>query len=77
MSGGKKIDSVVLIRLSPQTHKWDWENRYIELALDQVRDGTVTVKAPKFPALVIPGYYMLFVLSDGVPSEAALVLLPL
>jgi hypothetical protein len=75
--GGEKVDSVVLIRLSPQTHKWDWENRYIKLAFDEGSGGTVSVKAPAFPALVIPGYYMLFVLSDGVPSEAALVHLPL
>jgi hypothetical protein len=73
----KKIDSVVLIRLSPQTHKWDWENRYIKLAFDKENHGTLRIKAPKFRALAIPGYYMLFVLRDGVPSKAKLVKLPL
>jgi hypothetical protein len=74
--GGKKIDSVVLIRLSPQTHKLAWESVHIELTFDKNKHG-VKVKAPKYPSLAIPGFYMLFVLKDGVPSKAELVKLPL
>jgi hypothetical protein len=78
VSGGGEVGSVVLIRPSPQTHKWDWENRYVKLAFDHGDNGTVTVKAPAFPGLAVPGYYMLFVLNErGVPSEAALVHLAL
>ena len=59
---------------SPQTHKWDWGNRYVELAFDKGENGRLTVVAPAVAGLALPGYYMLFVLSDaGVPSEAELV----
>ena len=65
-----KIESVVLIRPSPKTHKWDWGNRFIKLAFDQ-KKGTLTVKAPAVPGLAVPGNYMLFVLNKaGVPSVA-------
>jgi Domain of unknown function (DUF1929) len=69
-----RIGSVVLIMPSPQTHKWDWGNRYVELAFDKGENGRLTVVAPAAAGLALPGYYMLFVLSDaGVPSEAELV----
>lgn len=69
-----RIGSVVLIRPSPQTHKWDWGNRHIELAFDTGENGRLTVVAPGAPGLAVPGYYMLFVLNHvGVPSEAELV----
>jgi hypothetical protein len=59
---------------SPQTHKWDWGNRYVELAFDRGENGRLTVVAPATPGLAVPGYYMLFVLNHaGVPSEAELV----
>ena len=69
-----RVSSVVLILPSPQTHKWDWGNRYVELAFDRGENGRLTVVAPATPGLAVPGYYMLFVLNHaGVPSEAELV----
>ena len=69
----KKIKSVVLIRLSPKTHKWDWGNRYIKLPFEQ-KKSMLTVKAPAVPGLAVPGNYMLFVVNkDGVPGVAELV----
>ena len=69
-----RIGSVALVMPSPQTHKWDWGNRYVELAFDQGKDGRLTVVAPAAPGLALPGYYMLFVLNHaGVPSKAKLV----
>jgi hypothetical protein len=70
----KEVSSVVLIRPSPVTHKWDWGNRYVKLSFEQSAGGRIRVRAPAVPGLAVPGYYMLFVLSSkGVPSEAALV----
>jgi hypothetical protein len=72
-----RIRSAALIRIGPVTHNWDWDNRYVKLAVDQSghrtkRSRTVSVAAPSRPALAVPGYYMLFMVSDeGVPSVAA------
>jgi Domain of unknown function (DUF1929) len=69
-----RIGSVALVMPSPQTHKWDWGNRYLKLAFDRGEDGRLTVVAPATPGLALPGYYMLFVLNDaGVPGEAKVV----
>ncbi|HZA67843.1 MAG TPA: galactose oxidase early set domain-containing protein [Geminicoccaceae bacterium] len=69
-----RIGSIVLIMPSPQTHKWDWGNRYVELAFDKGKNGRLSVVAPAAPGLALPGYYMLFVVTyAGVPSEAKLV----
>jgi hypothetical protein len=74
VSGAARIGSVALVMPSPQTHKWDWGNRYVELAFDQGEDGRLTAVAPAAPGLALPGYYMLFVLNHaGVPSEAKVV----
>ncbi len=72
-----KIESVVIIRMGPVTHNWDWGNRYVKLAFDRRRGGRsreLMVKAPAVPGLAVPGFYMLFVVSEeGVPSVAKLV----
>jgi hypothetical protein len=77
VSGGSgDIDSVVLIRIGPVTHNWDWGNRYVKLWSKEKdhKDGEVRVQAPAAPGLAVPGYYMLFAVSDdGVPGEATFV----
>ena len=72
VSGGAgQIESVVLIRMGPITHNWDWGNRSVKLAVDQAGGGKLVVKAPARPGLAIPGYYMLFAVNEkGVPSVA-------
>ena len=68
------VESVVMIRTGPVTHNWDWGNRYVKLAYRTGRRGRLVVTAPAVPGLAVPGYYMLFVLSDeGVPSVAKLI----
>ena len=45
----RRIGSVALVMPSPQTHKWDWGNRYVELAFDGGEDGRLTAVAPAAP----------------------------
>ncbi|WP_405916068.1 galactose oxidase-like domain-containing protein [Streptomyces sp. NBC_00728] len=59
-----------LMRPSAVTHTTDVEQRSIELGLTKTADS-VTVDVPRDPALVPPGWYMLFVTDgQGTPSEA-------
>ncbi len=69
-----QIESVVMIRMGPITHNWDWGNRFVSLAFARHRGRRLIVKAPAVPGLAVPGYYMLFVVSEnGVPSVAKVV----
>ncbi|MEU6351253.1 kelch motif-containing protein [Streptomyces sp. NPDC047072] len=66
----ERIVKARLMRPSAVTHTTDVEQRSIALGLTK---GTrsVTVEVPRDPALVPPGWYMLFVTdADGTPSEA-------
>jgi galactose oxidase len=75
VSGGSgKIDSVAIIRQDPQTHNWGSGNRYVKLWHKEVDGGKLIIQAPAVPGLTVPGYYMLFAISEeGVPSVAKLV----
>jgi Domain of unknown function (DUF1929) len=68
--GADEIGSVVLQRIGPVTHNWDWGNRHVKLGFEQ-NGNRLSVSTPAAPGLAVPGYYMLFVVSaEGVPSEA-------
>ena len=68
------ITSVVLSRLGPITHNWDWGNRHVRLSFEQDAPGHLTVAAPRVPAAAVPGKYLLFVVgADGVPSVGQLI----
>ena len=70
------ISRVSLVRVGSVTHAWNMEQRFIDLDFVQ-RGGWLRVTAPERPELAPPGHYMLFVLDqNGVPSEAAMVNLP-
>lgn len=59
-----------LMRPSAVTHTTDVEQRSIELSLEKSANS-VTVKVPDDPALVPPGWYMLFAVDgEGTPSVA-------
>jgi hypothetical protein len=65
-----RVAKARLMRPSAVTHTTDVEQRSIALDLKKEK-GAITVGVPKDPALVPPGWYMLFVTdSDGVSSEA-------
>jgi Domain of unknown function (DUF1929) len=71
--GTQEVGSVVLQRIGPVTHNWDWGNRHVKLWFEQ-DEQRLKVSSPAAPGLAVPGYYLLFVVSkDGVPSHARVV----
>jgi Domain of unknown function (DUF1929) len=71
--GAREVGSVVLQRIGPVTHNWDWGNRHVKLWFEQDEDQ-LKVRSPAAPGLAVPGYYLLFMVSaDGVPSHARVV----
>jgi hypothetical protein len=65
------IDKVVLMHLPTTTHVTDADQRGVEVAVSQVGPA-VTFTVPD-ANVVPPGYYYVFALSGGVPSEAKIV----
>ncbi len=64
-----EIAKVLVIRLSSVTHSVNNDQRSVELEFSRSEDGLL-VKAPSQPTIAPPGYYMLFITADGVPSKA-------
>lgn len=67
------INEVVLVRQASATHCLTTDQRLVELPIHNRDATTISVHVPANPDLLPPAYYMLFVLSDGVPSRAPLV----
>lgn len=66
------IASVHLVHPGAVTHVTDTNQRLINLDIVSDEGGQVEAAIPKNPALVPPGYYMLFLIdSNGVPSLAS------
>lgn len=63
------IDQVGLIRLSSTTHCVNTDQRYVGLEFS-ARSESITARVPDNSNLAPPGYYMLFILREGVPSRA-------
>jgi hypothetical protein len=66
-----EIDDAVLIAPSAVTHANDMSQRLVPLATVAKNPGGVTLQSPPSAEVAPPGWYMLFVLDDGVPSVAA------
>jgi hypothetical protein len=72
-----RIAKVNLVKLGAVTHNFDQEQRLVPLSF-QTRSGSVVVGAPANGAIAPPGYYMLFLVdTNGVPSVASFVRLPI
>lgn len=70
------IATVSLVRPGAVTHGFNQDQRFLSLAFEQTIGG-LAVQAPENANLAPPGYYMLFVVAtDGVPSVASFVRLP-
>ena len=66
------ISSVVLVRNGTVTHAFGMDQREVALSFT-VGSGALTVTAPPNGNIAPPGYYMLFILNNGVPSIASFV----
>jgi galactose oxidase len=67
------IDAVSLIRYSAATHALNNDLRRIPLKPTVVGGGsanTYSFVIPGEPGVTLPGYWMLFVLNNKIPSEA-------
>jgi hypothetical protein len=66
------ITSVALVSLGQNTHKLNMQQHYVPLDFD-ASGSQLSTTAPVNPNTAPPGYYMLFILKDGVPSVAKIV----
>ena len=66
------ITAVHLIRLGAATHSFDQTQAISRLNFSK-NTSNLTVEAPVDPNRAQPGHYMLFILADGIPSEAHMV----
>ena len=64
--------TVSLIRLGSFTHQFDMDQRFMELAFTRDTEFQLSVTPPDMLTKAPPGYYMLFVVVNGVPSESTL-----
>ena len=65
------------MRIGSVTHNFNMSQNYVPLTF-QVVTGGMNVQAPANANLAPPGYYMLFIVTtDGVPSVAPIVNLPI
>ncbi len=70
-SATTSIDRVVMIRQSAVTHSIHMDLRSVALNIVSVAAGTVSLTAPPDATIAPPGYYMLFIMYQGVPSVAS------
>jgi Domain of unknown function (DUF1929)/Bacterial Ig-like domain (group 2) len=66
------INQVTWIRLGAVTHTFNQEQRINFLSFSQATGG-LNITAPPSANLAPPGFYMLFLLSGGVPSVASII----
>lgn len=67
-----QVTAVSLIGLSAATHSFDHNQRFVPLTFT-ASGTTLTINAPPNGCHAPPQYYMLFILVNGVPSEAKFV----
>ncbi len=64
---------VSLVRLASVTHGFNQDQRHLFLSTPSSNASGINVTAPTDSKICPPGYYMLFVLNNGVPSIAKIV----
>ena len=66
------ITGVNLVSLGADTHQIDMNQHFVPLSFT-TGNGSLAVTAPASGAYAPPGYYMMFILKNGVPSVASIV----
>jgi hypothetical protein len=66
----REVDEVALIRPSSTTHCVNTDQRYVGLSIIGRNSESLRAMIPDNPNLAPPGYYMLFIVRNGIPSEA-------
>lgn len=69
-AAANEIKEVALIKPTVTTHCVNTEQRYVGLVFHVIGSGTLVAKVPKNRNVAPPGYYMLFIVRDGIPSTA-------
>lgn len=70
-----QISRVTFVRAGSATHSVNLEQRFLDLPFSQT-GSTITASLPTNANVVSPGYWMLFVWQNGVPSVAQIVRVP-
>jgi hypothetical protein len=70
---GTRVPATAAVLVAPgaTTHAADSSQRLVELKVQRIYAGGIDLAAPPKPGVAPPGYYMLFVLHEGVPSVAS------
>lgn len=67
-------DKVTLLRPGQSTHSFDFEQRFMELTFTLgPGNDQLSVEPPEETSHAPPGYYMLFIVVDGVPSVSKII----
>lgn len=75
---GSAIKSASFIRYGSATHSLNTDQRRVPLTLKSAGTNSYSTVLPTDPGILIPGYWMLFVLNaNGVPSVAATIMVTL
>ncbi len=67
-SDAAEITSVALMRCGSSTHSFNPDQRHVGLRIIEQSDGQLTLEAPPDGHVAPPGYYLLFILRNGIPS---------
>ncbi len=69
----RSVTAVAIIRTGAVTHAFNMDQRYVALSIAHRSGNSLRVQTPPDANVAPPGYYLLFVLQNGVPSVATFI----
>ena len=72
----QNIDKVVIIRCGGVTHSFNSDQRLIELEIRDRSTNAIFVRSPPNGNIAPPGYYLFFILRNGIPSVGKFIKVP-